>query len=313
MTYLAILGRQPALGIAELESRYGSEALKLIAPDVVQIEAELSIKALDQLGGVIKVAKLLTSLDFSDWRRIERYVLTTFPHHLHHIPEGKITLGISVYGLNIAPKQIQASALSLKKVIRQAGRSVRIVPNTEAVLNTAQVIHNKLTDATGHELLIVKNGSGILLAQTVWVQDIDAYRRRDHERPARDARVGMLPPKLAQIIINLSGTGCEQRLLDPFCGTGVLLQEGLLAGMQVYGTDLEPRMIEYSEKNLDWLCEHHMISKDSYELAVGDATEYRWDDFQVIVRLLPARLTLGGHFRAHPMKRRCGRLSRIAT
>jgi tRNA G10 N-methylase Trm11 len=282
MTYLAILGRQPAIGIAELESRFSADALNIIAPDIAQIETDASVEVFDQLGGVTKVAKLLAHLDFSDWRRIESYVLKTFPHHLHHIPEGKITLGLSVYGLNIAPKQIQATALSLKKVIRQTGRSVRIVPNTEAVLNTAQVIHNKLTSTNGHELLIIKNNSGVLLAQTQWVQDIDAYRRRDQERPARDARVGMLPPKLAQIIINLSGATQGRHLLDPFCGTGVVLQEGMLAGMQVLGTDLEPRMIEYSEKNLDWFCDNHLIGKESYSLEVRDATTHQWNDFQVI-------------------------------
>jgi hypothetical protein len=36
------------------------------------------------------------------------------------------------------------------------------------------------------------------------VQDIDAYAERDFERPMRDAFVGMLPPKLAQIMLNLA-------------------------------------------------------------------------------------------------------------
>ncbi len=53
------------------------------------------------------------------------------------------------------------------------------------------------------------------------MQDVDEYAARDQARPKRDAYVGMLPPKLAQTLINnaygneLSG---EKRVtvLDPF-------------------------------------------------------------------------------------------------
>ena len=48
----------------------------------------------------------------------------------------------------------------------------------------------------------------------------------------------MLPPKLAQIIVSLSGTQPGQTVLDPFCGTGVVLQEALIMGAIVYGFDL---------------------------------------------------------------------------
>ena len=115
------------------------------------------------------------------------------------------------------------------------------------------------------------------MALTTNEQVIEAYTARDQVRPARDAKVGMLPPKLAQIIINLA---CGQKnpkiLLDPFCGTGVVLQEALLMGIEVYGTDLEPRMIDYSEKNLSWLTRTHLPAQTSRRLEIADATNYKW-------------------------------------
>ncbi|MGZ6005705.1 MAG: TRM11 family SAM-dependent methyltransferase, partial [Candidatus Saccharimonadales bacterium] len=120
--------------------------------------------------------------------------------------------------------------------------------------------------------------------------DIEAYAQRDHGRPKRDAKVGMLPPKLAQIIINLaSGTalapGCgpahpiDKTILDPFCGTGVILQEALLMGYRTVGTDLEPRMIEYSQANLEWLLQKYAIAaKSNYLLNAGDATHVDWPE-----------------------------------
>jgi hypothetical protein len=36
------------------------------------------------------------------------------------------------------------------------------------------------------------------------LQDFESYSKRDYGRPARDPRTGSLPPKLAQILINLA-------------------------------------------------------------------------------------------------------------
>jgi len=118
------------------------------------------------------------------------------------------------------------------------------------------------------------------LARTVAVQDIDSYTLRDRGRPKRDARVGMLPPKLAQILINLAvgptPPAAEQIILDPFCGTGVVLQESLLMGYSVYGTDLEPRMIDYTGENLDWLNGKFTLGDTEMRIETGDAARHEW-------------------------------------
>jgi len=116
-------------------------------------------------------------------------------------------------------------------------------------------------------------------------QDIAAYAARDQNRPKRDARVGMLPPKLAQIIVNLAaGAEPTGTVLDPFCGTGVLLQEAALMGYGVYGSDLEPRMVDYTRKNLEWLQQEHSdLGPLQPQLEVGDATTYTWEPTPAIV------------------------------
>jgi tRNA (guanine10-N2)-dimethyltransferase len=134
--------------------------------------------------------------------------------------------------------------------------------------------------------LFVRHGRQTYVAQTVAIQDIDAYAARDQKRPKRDARVGMLPPKLAQIIINLA-TGFNlaspgRAILDPFCGTGVILQEALLMGYDAYGTDLEDRMIDFSEANLDWLGKQCDLTTRTYLLETGDATNFEWQNFDTI-------------------------------
>jgi tRNA G10 N-methylase Trm11 len=261
---ICILGRQPALGLAELESRYGASSVQPAGPQAALLDIDPSQVQFNQLGGSLRLAKVLTHLDTTDWNKVEQYLRKTIRSHLQYVPEGKFKLGLSAYGFSITPAKLNATALTLKKTVKNSGRSVRVVPNNELELNSAQVLHNGLTSPTGCEFLLIKDGAHTWIAQTVSVQDIDAYAARDQGRPKRDARVGMLPPKLAQIIVNLAiGSQTQHQqgpLIDPFCGTGVLLQEALLMGIDVYGSDIDPRMVEYSTKNLDWLKEKFDVS-----------------------------------------------------
>ncbi len=304
---LALLGRQPALGIAELESLYGSSVLHPVGRQAVLIDASPNDIAFKRLGGTIKLAKVLTRLETSDWRKIVQYIVRSLPEHLAHIPEGKIRLGLSVDGLQVSHKDLQRSGLEIKKVIKQAGRSVRLVPNTDHILNSAQTLHNQLTGPTGLEFLIVRDREATLLTQVTHVQDITSYAARDQQRPKRDARVGMLPPKLAQIIVNLAAGGLKTEdrgpnmnsvtVLDPFCGTGVILQEALLMGYSAYGSDLEPRMIEYTNENLRWLEETRNIHVDG-ATEVADATNHNWQEKPF--GTLAAETYLGRPFSSEP-------------
>ncbi len=274
---MVILGRQPALGLAELESLYGPEKLQPFGLGGALLDIDPSDIAFPRLGGAIKLCRVLTPLSTIDWPEIEAHLAKTIPTHLKHVPDGKLKIGLSVYGLNVPPREINATGLRLKKIIKAEGRSVRVVPNKATSLSSAQVLYNQLTSPTGWELVIVSDGKSAYLAQTVAEQDIDAYAKRDQMRPMRDAKVGMLPPKLAQLLINLAVPSPGSRILDPFCGTGVVLQEAALMGFNYLGTDIEPRMVEYSEANLKWLVTSHNLKGGLGQVEIGDATSYTWD------------------------------------
>lgn len=289
-----ILGRQPAIGLAELESLYGAARITPIANGMAALlDVDQSEVNFARIGGSTRLARLLTRLETTDWSKIEQHLRKSIPVYLQHVPEGKLKLGLSAYGLPITPAKLNASALTLKKIIRNSAssgtRNVRIVPNKELELNAAQVLHNGLTSPTGWELLLIRDGSGTILAQTTAIQDIDAYAARDQGRPKRDARVGMLPPKLAQTIVNLAVAqtppGDDHTVLDPFCGTGVVLQEALLMGFGVSGSDLEPRMVDYTRTNLDWLSNTLMREPTSIDIRLeqGDATAHTWQPIAGIV------------------------------
>ena len=308
MKYLAVLGRQPEISIAELEAVTGfgwqsnvfrrasgawqgeDERAAPVATGGGDAARERCLMPLDinRLGGTLKLAV-----------ELERKPL----EYLQSLPDGKITIGVSDYSEKATRKSASQEALKLKKILVRHGRSVRVVENKDAVLSTATSLHNGLSGKNERKVELIKLDDEWY--RVIGVQDIDAYAKRDQARPARDAKVGMLPPKLAQVLINLCGPlESGAIVLDPFCGTGVVLQEALLMGYKAYGTDLSERMVEYSNKNLDWLLKFETIHSrvaslapvatgrarsfsrcrapkslelDSFQISQGDATSYTWD------------------------------------
>jgi tRNA (guanine10-N2)-dimethyltransferase len=340
--------------LAELESLYGADKLRPLGERAAVLDEPAGAVDFDRLGGAVKLAEPLVVVDTTDWRQLEDFLVRELPGRAAQASSGKLTLGLSVYGLSPTIDEVNKTALALKKAVRAAGRSCRFVSNQALALSSAQVLHNQLFTGRGRELILVSDGRQTYLARTARVQNIAAYAARDQARPQRDARVGMLPPKLAQIIVNLAvgsttnqppspwradgvqenieprtepymkyGDGAAKMLtpqsaastgrvngfaikqagvspmaiLDPFCGTGVILQEALLMGYNAYGTDIEERMISHSRANLDWLAKKMpSLAGRTWRLETGDATNFKWQTFNAIA----SEIYLGRAFSSPP-------------
>jgi len=295
--YIAILGRQPALGIAELERVFGGKSIKPLYEQAVSIDCD-SLE-IQRFGGVPKAGKIIAELPISDWHQVSQKIVHYYTNEWSTF-EGKITVGISAYNFNIDAREVQKTGIILKQKLKKYSTSLRLIPNPEPSLNSATSHHNKLGLSPNKvELLIVRtNDKKVIIAESTGSQNITAYAKRDQERPKRDAFVGMLPPKLAQIMVNLATCGAQTpiRVLDPFCGTGVVLQESLLMGYSAYGTDLSEKMIAYSLENLKWLSDSYH-KKFDYKLKEGDATKYKW---QLQINAVAGETYLGQPFSAPP-------------
>ncbi|HSX28103.1 MAG TPA: DNA methyltransferase [Candidatus Saccharimonadales bacterium] len=275
---LCILGRQPALSLAELEAQVGAAAITRLSPTTALVDDTAHTLEQARLGGTLKIGEVIAQLADAKPDQGFDAAREWLSGHVADLPEGKISLGISAYGTlsNIPVAMLQKRAFSLKKIAKAAGRSVRVVPNKTAELNTAQVLHNRLTDARNIELLMVSYKGTLVVARTISVQNIDEYSDRDYGRPKRSGFVGMLPPKLAQMMLHFAQTQPGDVVLDPFCGTGVVLQEAILLGCKVYGTDIEQKMIDFSRTNLEWLREKYHLTDVAIKLDPGDAQTLQW-------------------------------------
>jgi tRNA G10 N-methylase Trm11 len=279
--YIAILGRQPALGMAELEHLYGADSVRWFSDLSATVTTD--VFSIDHLGGSQKTGRVVIELPSGDWRRVSMKIVQAYTQAWTGF-DGKITLGISTYGFDISSRDVQKTGIVLKQKLKKADVSLRLIPQNEPALNSAASHHNKLGLSNNKvELIVVRSRNGrVIVAESIGAQNITAYTKRDQERPKRDAFVGMLPPKLAQMMINLATTSEQTlgqnhslRILDPFCGTGVVLQEAALMGYSVYGTDLVDKMIDYTQTNLQWLADTHHTSVDA-TLHQGDAMDTHW-------------------------------------
>lgn len=281
---ICILGRQPSLGLAELEATIGSESVQPIGKDYAIINAEPGDLSQQELGGVIKIGEIITTIPSSQWNKIFYSALNEIINYVKENPSHKITFGLSAYGLPDSPKQLSNLSFALKKSLKSRGHSVRVVLGKDSALNSAQVIHNELIDKSGYEFLLVTDSKKTYLARTLSIQDIDSYSKRDFSRPKRDTKIGMMPPKLAQIMLNLAKVTPDLTVLDPFCGTGSVLMEAALKHSKIEGSDINQKMIDYTKENLEWLSKEYNINVNIGKLTCADATTHQWrDHFDCVV------------------------------
>lgn len=281
---LLILGRDPEISISEIESLYANNhIIDLINPKIAQININASDINFSRLGGSLKIAQLISISENNQDLNSLFDILKENLEELTRNSQSKVNLGISSYDLNMNLNDLNSLKLGLKRHLKSIGKSIRLIPNQTFELSTAQTYHNQLTKKNNIELIVTYNKNSYFIAKVTQVQDINQYRIRDRNRPMRDTRVGMLPPKLAQIMINLASTdfvhdtAADLYLLDPFCGTGVVLQEALLMNYHVVGSDISPKMIDYSKINLKWLKDISNLNPNlKYNLIEGDATSIRW-------------------------------------
>jgi len=65
---------------------------------------------------------------------------------------------------------------------------------------------------------------------------------------------GKFYPQLAKSLLNISGAGLGGRVLDPFCGSGTFLLEGMLNGFAAYGCDFNPLSAKIARAKTAILC-----------------------------------------------------------
>ncbi|OGH87812.1 MAG: hypothetical protein A3J93_05275 [Candidatus Magasanikbacteria bacterium RIFOXYC2_FULL_42_28] len=256
-----VLGREPEISTAEITTvlKLPNEAVKFLAENILKINTAVETDLIKRLGGTIKIAEEVGS-ELTENELKEKIIA-----ELQTIT-GKIHFGISLYDKS-GQIGVKPFALDIKKELKKNGLSVRYVPSDEHnQLSSATVFHNQLT-TKGREFLITKTADGFALAKTIAIQPFEELGARDFGRPGRDDFSGMLPPKLAMMMINLAQADLDATLLDPFCGSGTILTEAMILGYKnLIGSDISEKAIADTRKNVEWTARQFPISNFKFPI-----------------------------------------------
>ncbi len=276
MKYFFILGQNPTLSSAEITSLLSNEADILVASEeVILLETKKNLdvgEIIGRLGGTIKIGHILDVL--SDIKP------ENIAENIPRVHGKKSYFGFSFYKIdnNLTSEKFQKkcqkiknTAMTIKDLLHDVGVAARWVTSKEKNLSSVIVKKNKLLTEAGAEFVFLIGEGEINLGKTLAVQEFEELSFRDYSRPARSMKVGLLPPKLAKIMINLAGAKKSAVILDPFCGLATILGEASLMGYEhLIGGDINPEILAGAKQNLEWLAKTYTLNPEIYNLIESD-------------------------------------------
>ncbi len=311
-TYAAVLGNNPQISLAELAAVLPGFSLETLCFGQVALFATsepLKQEHLETLGGTLFLAEAFPgkSYGFADFPKL-------LVEQFSAVKRGKVTFSLRTYGLS---KQDAKNAYrNCKDALKKAEHPCRYVGNESKAVQ-AVVLHEEdmLTGKYGCELFIIqREKTPLWIGKTIAAHDVNTYTKRDIGKPVRDTVVGLLPPKLAQVLLNLGTyavrTANPARLagkkpepltvLDPFCGTGVIPMECLLRGSPVLACDLSAKAVGDCEKNLEWLRKEKKIAKKDVPSTVWKHDARKPFELKTKPDVLVTETTLGPGLKERP-------------
>jgi tRNA G10 N-methylase Trm11 len=252
--YYFFLGHTPDLSVLELRAIFPGE-FKSFDQSIVVFQGELDESKFALLGGTRKVARSRGVVPRSnvEAKLVELIAAGTTKN-----------IAVTDYAnLNLSKSTIH----DLKSMI---SRPIRLVSMDTNEHELVMLSHQHVT-----EYNLLPDGNDVNIAETCWIFDAEDWVRRDREKPYRDIKHGMLPPKIARLMVNLATGGkTGLTIADPFCGTGTVLSETILTGCSVVGSDTSPEAVEGARANLAWLVSTYDLRSTTYDLRVLDATHF---------------------------------------
>lgn len=297
--YAFLLGSHPLMSFLEILNVLDVERIPhgdyvRIGEDILILPMEIANNKLQKLqqtlGGTIKIIEIVDEFDGTIFQVSRVLTPESLVEKYFAQSKAKINFGFSVYSTtHLVYSEInwlRNFAYQIKRRFK-SNYSIRYVDEKNFELSSVMVANNKLVE-TGAEIVIIKQDKNFKIGRTRTVQDFRSYAHRDMEKPSPNPKSGMLPPKLAQIMVNITRDADHKQIFDPFCGSGIILQESLLLGLDVLGSDIDEEAVKSTQENLDWLIKTHNTAapklghekikeaKLTGRIRLADATKSRW-------------------------------------
>ncbi len=266
MKYFFILGRNPQLSFQEVLSYFQKENIKIndftLNQNTLLIDIDTDIKnnLIDELGGVISIGNILAQGSIKEiLKELENL-------NLYFLIKNNFSFVL----WNFSSDESYSSILEYLKLYF---RAEKLKASLKPLTGNLDLQNGEKTGIVGNvvdmQYFIYKKGNieyfGLINQNT----DYKTLEKRDMSKPVRREELA-ISPRLSKIMINLSQVKKGDKILDPFCGIGVILTEALHKEIRVLGIDKDKTAIEGAIKNLEW----SKFSKTSYNLVCKDSRKF---------------------------------------
>ncbi len=255
MKRFLVYGTHPELSLAETRAFLGDLQIDLIeTAALLEPENFDGFAVQNRLAGIVKLGDVMIESPVSE------LTAATLADLIEKLPRGnRILFGMSFYGgTNADRKALKNLPIELKRELQSREKSVRWITGDNGEIAPAAISKMHLI-SEGYDLNIVIKNKIAFVGLTTQIQNIDSWSERDFGRPFRDAKTGMLPPKLARMMVNLAQP--KNTLLDPFCGGGTVAMEAgmMFPDLKIISSDIDAKQVSGAERNNEWLIAHGFL------------------------------------------------------
>jgi tRNA G10 N-methylase Trm11 len=211
---------------------------------LLELYVENSIK-IERLAGIYKlvapIGELTSEFNFNIFREEIRNIFEYFKETAN--------FSLSFYNQESNSKMEYEALLSnLLSVVRELGfRKANLLrPRNSLEIQVRDIISRQAID-----FVLLNSSKNHLFGITLYTPNIAEIHERATKRPILNPKIS-LSPRLAKLLVNLAGLLPNEVLLDPFCGSGTILCEAILEGINCIGIDKDKQRINNARRNLTW-------------------------------------------------------------
>jgi tRNA G10 N-methylase Trm11 len=277
MKYFFVLGRNPELSIIEIFSyvkREGNSILSCVQKQnsaIIEFSKPLQDNTISKLGGVISIGQILCSGKLNEvMQQLEK-------QEIYFQKKNNFSYVILNFATENALEKISRHMKKRFKLerLKASEKGARREMSLQGGGKTFGVYSGSIID---EQYFLFMQNEELYFGRITEKCDYEDIEKRDMKKPVRREELS-ISPRLAKIMINLSGVQENQSLLDPFCGIGVILQEALLQNINVRGVDNDIKAISGAKQNLEWFG----FPREKFSLIAGDSKKISLKQSEVLV------------------------------
>lgn len=247
MKYLFILGRNIELSKQEILNYFEKKENPVLEYFIqkngmlIEIETGLLENEIDNFGGVLSIGQVLASGNVNNLvEKLEKTMVYFGKENKLNYAFWNFSQNYDMFENYLKERFKQEK---LKATLKHLTDEMELQEGGQAYIPSSKLLNE--------QYFIFQEGAIEHFGRIIQNCDYTQIEKRDMEKPVRRESLA-ISPRLAKIMVNLAQLDVGDTLFDPFCGVGTFLQEALLKGIKVVGSDIDENAVKGAKQNMQW-------------------------------------------------------------